>query len=90
MAHVHKKAYVWIIGLVIFGFILIKINIPDIFVMFSRIRVFYIALALFLRLDLSTGPGTGIEDQLYSGPFPGRTGEPGDAVAHIHFWPKYA
>ncbi len=52
MAHMHKKAYVWIIGLVIFGFILIKVNIPDILAIFSEIRIFYIVLALFLIVPL--------------------------------------
>ncbi len=52
MAHVHKKAYVWIIGLVIFGFILIKVNIPDILAIFSEIQIFYIVFALLLIVPL--------------------------------------
>jgi len=47
-----KKTYVWIIGLVVFGFVLTKVNVGDIFVIFSGIRVFYIAFAFLLTIPL--------------------------------------
>ncbi len=52
MAHMYKKAYVWIIGLVIFGFILIKVNISDVLTIFAEIRIFYIVLALLFTIPL--------------------------------------
>lgn len=48
----HKKTYAWMIGLVIFGFVLTKVNVPDIFVIFSGIRVFYITFAFLLTVPL--------------------------------------
>jgi len=52
MEHIHKKTYAWIIGLVIFGFVLTKVNLPDIFVIFSGIRVLHITFAFVLTVPL--------------------------------------
>jgi len=52
MEGVRKKTYVWIIGLVIFGFVLMRVDVPHILVTFSEVKVFYIVLAFLLTAPL--------------------------------------